>query len=347
MATIYELVTAQNVTAYWNELNQNQQPYLGETLFPIQKQLGTNLKWIKGASNQPVGIRPSSFDAKAIRRDREGVDEYSTKMPFFKESVYIDEELRQELNNFIDANRPEIVDRILSRIFNDEAKLIDATGVTLERMRMEALTTGTITLSGNGQSFAYDYGVPLDQKITVTKSWDDPTADIIGDINSYKDLMKAKGVTITRAVCNSSVLKSMAKNTAMKNAIYVFAGGTVNITSEVARRFIESETGISIYAYDNVYVDESKTAHKYVPDNTIVFMPDGVLGYTNLGTTPEESDLINNLNAQVSIVNEGVAVTTTEMVDPVNVDTKVSMIALPSFEEADKIVIVDTEAVSA
>ena len=209
------------------------------------------------------------------------------------------------------------------------------------------MTTGTITLSGNGQSFAYDYGVPLDQKITVTKSWDDPTADIIGDINSYKDLMKAKGVTITRAVCNSSVLKSMAKNTAMKNAIYVFAGGTVNITSEVARRFIESETGISIYAYDNVYVDESKTAHKYVPDNTIVFMPDGVLGYTNLGTTPEESDLINNLNAQVSIVNEGVAVTTTEMVDPVNVDTKVSMIALPSFEEADKIVIVDTEAVSA
>ena len=347
MATIYDLVTAENVTSYWRELNQNEQPYLGETLFPIQKQLGTELKWIKGASNQPVGIRLSSFDAKSIRRDREGIEEFSTKMPFFKESVYVDEDMRQQLNNFIDANKPEIVDRILSRIFNDEAKLIDATGVTLERMRMEALTTGTITLSSNGQGYTYDYEVPVSQKITVTKSWDDPTADIIGDINSYKDLMKAKGVTLTRAVCNSTVLKNMAKNTAMKNAIYVFAGGTVNITSEVARRYLESETGISIYAYDNVYVDESKVAHKYVPDNTIVFMPDGTLGYTNLGTTPEESDLINNLNAEVSIVNEGVAVTTSQMVDPVNVDTKVSMIALPSFEEADKIVIVDTEAVSA
>lgn len=347
MATIYDLVTAENVTSYWRELNQNEQPYLGETLFPIQKQLGTELKWIKGASNQPVGIRLSSFDAKSIRRDREGIEEFSTKMPFFKESVYVDEDMRQQLNNFIDANKPEIVDRILSRIFNDEAKLIDATGITLERMRMEALTTGTITLSSNGQGYTYDYEVPVSQKITVTKSWDDPTADIIGDINSYKDLMKAKGVTLTRAVCNSTVLKNMAKNTAMKNAIYVFAGGTVNITSEVARRYLESETGISIYAYDNVYVDESKVAHKYVPDNTIVFMPDGTLGYTNLGTTPEESDLINNLNAEVSIVNEGVAVTTSQMVDPVNVDTKVSMIALPSFEEADKIVIVDTEAVSA
>jgi hypothetical protein len=344
MANIYELVTAENVTSYWTELNQNTQPDIGETLFPIQQQLGTELKWIKGASNQPVGIRLSSFDAKSIRRDMEGIKEYSTKMPFFKESVYIDEDLRQQLNNFIDANKPAIVDRILSRIFDREAKLIDATKVTLERMRMEALTTGTITLSSNGQSYTYDYGVPANHKKTVATSWSDASADIIGNIQSYVDMMKAEGVTITRAICNSSVANTFKKNTAMKNAIYVFAGGTVDITTDVARRYIESETKVKIVVNDNVYVDEQGASHKYIPDDTIVFMPDGILGYTNLGTTPEESDLINNLNANVSIVNEGVAVTTSQMVDPVNVDTKVSMIALPSFEEADKVVIVDTSA---
>ena len=342
MASIYELVTAENVTSYWTELNQNTQPDIGETLFPIQQQLGTELKWIKGASNQPVGIRLSSFDAKSIRRDMEGIKEYSTKMPFFKESVYIDEDMRQQLNNFIDANKPDIVDRILSRIFDRQAKLIDATKITLERMRMEALTTGTITLSSNGQSYTYDYGVPANHKKTVAKSWSDASADIIGDIQSYVDMMKAEGVTITRAICNSSVANNFKKNTAMKNAIYVFAGGTVDITTEVARRYIESETKVKIVVNDNVYVDEQGQSHKYIPDDTIVFMPDGILGYTNLGTTPEESDLMNNLNANVSIVNEGVAVTTSQMVDPVNVDTKVSMIALPSFEEADKVVIVDT-----
>lgn len=342
MASIYELVTAENVTSYWTELNQNTQPDIGETLFPIQQQLGTELKWIKGASNQPVGIRLSSFDAKSIRRDMEGIKEYSTKMPFFKESVYIDEDMRQQLNNFIDANKPAIVDRILSRIFDREAKLIDATKITLERMRMEALTTGTITLSSNGQSYTYDYGVPANHKKTVAKSWSDASADIIGDIQSYVDMMKAEGVTITRAICNSSVANNFKKNTAMKNAIYVFAGGTVDITTEIARRYIESETKVKIVVNDNVYVDEQGQPHKYIPDDTIVFMPDGILGYTNLGTTPEESDLMNNLNANVSIVNEGVAVTTSQMVDPVNVDTKVSMIALPSFEEADKVVIVDT-----
>ena len=347
MASIYDLVTAKNVTSYWTELNQNQQPYLGETLFPIQKQLGTNLEWIKGANDQPVGIKLSSYDAKAIRRDMKGIEKYAIEMPFFKESIYVDEKLRQQLNNFIDANKPEIVNQLLTRVFDRLTSLIASTGVTLERMRMEALTTGTITLSSNGQSYEYDYEVPADQKLTVSKSWSDPDADIIGDIQSYIDLMKAKGVTITRAICNSTVIKGMVKNTAMKNAIYVFAGGTVNLTQANVRSYIEAQTGIRFAIYDNVWVDESGTPHKYVPDGTVVFIPDGTLGYTNLGTTPEESDLLNDLNAKVSIVNEGVAVTTSQMVDPVNVDTKVSMVALPSLEQADKIVIVDTIVESA
>ena len=346
MASIYELVTAKNLSTYWTELNENQQPLLGETLFPVQKQLGTDLEWIKGSSNQPVGIKLSSYDAKAIRRDMKGIEKVQTEMPFFKESIYVDEKLRQQLNNFIDANKPQFVDVIMTRILDRLSSLIRSTDVTLERMRMEMLTTGTITLSSNGQSYTYDYEVPATQKITVTKSWSDPTADIIADIQSYVDAMKAKGVKITRAVCNSTVLKSMITNTAMKNAVYVFAGGTVNLTTDVVRSYIEAQTGVRFVAYDNVWVDESDVAHKYIPDNTVVFMPDGALGYTNLGTTPEESDLLNDLNAKVAIVNEGVAVTTSQMVDPVNVETKVSMVALPSFEEADKIVIVDTDVTS-
>lgn len=346
MATIYELITAENVATYWVTKHKNDQPYLGATLFPVSKQLGTDLKWIKGASDQPVGIKLSSFDAKAIRRDMKGIKEYTTKMPFFKESIYVDEDLRQQLNNFIDANKPQLVNTILTRIFDRNASLIEATNVTLERMRMEMLTTGTLTLSSNGQSYVYDYKVPATHKKTATKSWSDPSADIIADIEDYKEMMKAKGVTLTRAVCNTKTLKNLITNTAMKNAIYVFAGGTVNLTIDNVRSYIENQTGIRFAVYDNVYVDEDGTSHKYMPDNTVVFLPEGSLGRTNMGTTPEESDLMNNLNARVSIVNNGVAVTTSQMVDPVNVDTKVSMIALPSFEEADKIVIVGTEVVS-
>ena len=341
MPTIYDLVTSANITSYWTEKNQNQQPLLGETLFPTRQVLGTKLEWIKGANNQPVALRPSSYDAKAIRRDRQGIEKVGTEMPFFKESMYIDERLRQDLNNFANANNQQLVNQVLLNIYNDEANLIDASEVTRERMRMEALTTGTITVSGNGQSFTYDFGVPADNKKTVTTAWSTATADIIGDITSYVDAMKAKGVTITRAICNSSVAKCFRTNTAIKNAIYVFAQGTVPVTTARAIDYIYNETGVTFYVYDNVYVNESGTAVKYIPDDTVVLMPDGDLGYTNMGTTPEESDLMNSLGANVSIVDNGVAVTTSQTVDPVNVETKVSMVSLPSFEQADKIVIVD------
>ena len=264
-------------------------------------------------------------------------------MPFFKESVYVDEDMRQQLNNFIDANKPEIVDRILARIFDREAKLIDATGVTLERMRMEALTTGTITLSSNGQAYAYDYGVTAEQKKTVATSWSNPDADIIGDIVNYVEEMKAKGIEITRAIINSSVAKNFRTNTALKNAIYVFANGTVNVTTARALDYIYNETGVSIYVYDNVYVNENGEAVKYVPDNTMVLLPNGILGQTHLGVTPEESDLMNSLAAEVELVNNAIAVTTHTEHDPVTVETKVSMVALPSFERANEIIIVDTE----
>ena len=72
--------------------------------------------------------------------------------------------------------------------------------------------------------------------------------------------------------------------------------------------------------------------------------PSGALGTSWFGTTPEESDLLASNVANVRITDTGVAVTTTKETDPVNVDTKVSMIFLPSFEAADQVFILDVLA---
>lgn len=343
---LYEFLSSDNMVAYWLEKNVNAQPLLGETLFPNRKQLGIQLDWIKGANDQPVGLRLSAFDSKTIRRDREGFEQYREKMPFFKESMYIDEELRQQLNIYMANNRNAMADQILAKIFDDQVKLITSAYITVERMRMEALTTGTISLGSNGQAYAYDFGIPQDQLKTVTKSWTDPTADVLADITEIVDAMKAKGINITRAVCNNSVATALRTNTAIKNSIYVLAGGSIpSVTTERVLNYIYEETGISFYVYDNVWVDENKQAHKYIPDDTVVFLPEGTLGYTNFGTTPEESDLMNSIaDSSVSLVNNAIAVTNHIEHDPVLVETKVSMICLPSFERANEVVILDTDA---
>lgn len=63
---------------------------IGEALFPRKKQLGMDLKYIKGAKKKPVVLRQSTFDtAVKIRALKATVDERSKRMPFFKESVLI------------------------------------------------------------------------------------------------------------------------------------------------------------------------------------------------------------------------------------------------------------------
>lgn len=340
---IFDLVSAKNIAQYWIEKNVNEQPLLGETLFPYQKEIGVKLEWIKGAKNQPLELRLSAYDSKTIRRDRKGFEKYATEMPFFKESMYVDEELRKNLNTMLQTNNEQLVNQILTKIFDDEIQLIKASYVTMEKMRMQLLTTGTITMGNNGQAYTYNYGLEESQMKTVAKDWSDPTADIIGEITNYVEEMKAKGVVITRAICNSSVAKYFRTNDALKNAIYVFAQGTVNVTTERALDYIYNETGVSFYVYDNVYVNEQGEAVKYVPNDTVVLLPEGTLGNTHVGVTPEESDLMNSLTAEVSLVDGYIAVTSHKEHDPVTVETKVSMVALPSFERANEIVIIDTK----
>lgn len=342
--TIFDLVTSSNMVAYWLELDLNNYT-VGDQLFPYKKEIGVRIDWVKGANKQPVGLKLSAYDAKSIRRDREGIEKYDTQMPFFKESMVIDEELRQQLNTLIQTQNKAIIRTMIAKIFNDQIKLIRAAFETIERMRMQMLTTGTITLSSNGQSYSYDYYMPEANKITVSNAWADGNANIVKDIEDTKKIARKKGYKLTRAMCNSNLLEALTANTTIAKKIYVMTNGNVYITKNEVKRFIEQETGITIYVNDNGYIDETTGNFvTYFADDLFVLMPDGPLGETHLGVTPEESDLMTGATkAEVSLVNNGIAVTTFAIEDPVNVETKVSMVALPSFEKADGVFILDVD----
>ena len=96
----FDLVTSSNLVAYWLEKNLND-PTVGAQLFPYKKEIGVELSYIKGANNQPVGLRLSAYDSKSIRRDRRGIEKVSTEMPYFKESMVVDEKMRQQLNTLL------------------------------------------------------------------------------------------------------------------------------------------------------------------------------------------------------------------------------------------------------
>lgn len=339
--TIFELVTSDQITAYWESQAQNRKPYLGEELFPSQQKLGLSIKWIKGSQGLPVVLKPSAYDVAAKKRDRIGFDKLNMDMPFFKESTYIDEELRQELNKVLETGNQAYIDSIMNQVFNDTTNLLDGAAAQRERMRMMALTTGKISMKANGQNYDYDYSIPNNHMVDSSKAWSDPTATIIDDIRDLMDIIENEtGIRPERAVCSRKTFGYIRKNNEIRQAI-LGSDATAPVSDTKILDYIMDELKLDVVVYNKKAKDEKGDEFQYVADDTFVIFPQGKLGTGWFGTTPEQSDLMAGSAANVSITDVGVAVTTSKKTDPVNVDTKVSMIYLPSFETADQVGIID------
>ena len=343
--TIFDYITAKEIAAYYNTkaAETTLPPYLGEELFPNKKQLGLDLSFIKGAKGLAKILKLSAFDAKTVKRDRIGFEKLQTEMPFFKEGMSIDEKTRQELLRVLQTGNQEYIDMVLNKIFADEITLMEGAAVVRERMRMQLLATGEITLANNGEAIDYDYGVPSNHKVTPSTLWSVvATADPLADITAWQDLMEQAGYgRPTRAITSRRVLRALAKIDSVKNAIYVLGQGKVTPDEASVRTYIADRTGLDIVVYEKFYKDVDDSVNRMLPDDLFIMIPEGTLGNTYFGTTPEEADLMASGIANVSIVDTGVAVTTSKLVDPVNVETKVSQVCLPSFEAADQIIIAD------
>jgi hypothetical protein len=340
MASIFDLLCSQTVAAYWAENLLNEAPHIGEELFPANKQMGLNLQWIKGAKGVPVALKPSAFDAQAVPRPRIGADILKTQMPYFKESYYIDEELRQKL--LIVQQNDAYASMILMNIMDDATRLLRGASAAREAMRMMALTTGVVSIFGNGQNYSFDYGVTHKSSVPIT--WDNhATADPIEDILQAKDaITMVTGTAPARAITDGKTWGHLRRSQKIRATLLVSTAGIGNVSDTMLKSFFLDEVGLMIEVNDKRYKSFDGVDTRYVAEGTFVMFPDGALGSTWFGTTPAEADLMGAMGSNVTISDLGVAITTTTKADPVTVETIVSQICLPSFEQADNVYILGT-----
>lgn len=350
---LFELVTAKAIAAYYEELASNRIPYLGEALFPADKKMGLKLEWIKGQGNLPVALQPSAFDAKPLVRDRSGVSIESTKMPFFRESMRLGEEDRQQLLMFMESNNTAYATTLINRIFNDTKELIDSAMVTPEIMRMALLHSGAFTIASvaeSGQSVTYQYNydpqgtwaAKNNTELLTTDRWSDhANSNPIKDINDIKREAAKTGKTLTRMIIGFGTWQDLLENQKIKLGMYPLAAQAANVivTDAQVKTYIENMTGLKIQVYEKMYKGlDGNAAYFYPTRGCATFLTGGNCGKTWYGTTPEEADLMSgNTLADVRVVNTGVAVSTEKIALPVNIINWVSEIVLPSFENMDSV----------
>lgn len=353
MNSIMDLVSAKALTTYWQETVSNRIPYLGEGLFPAKKKMGLDLAWIKGYKGLPIALKPSHFDTKATVRDRIGVKKIETEMPFFREAMTIKERDRQELLRFRENDNQNLYSSIINEIFDDRAQLIEGALIQSERMRMQLLVTGGISIVANNVDYTYNYDVDGDwqtnnyEELSGTSLWTDTTNSTpLEDIREMQQkIVDLTGVKPVRAIMTQKTFNYLLQNKSIKIAINPLANGANLVREAELKSLLLSELGLSVAVYDKKFKDETGATKNFYPDGYITLLPASTLGNTYYGTTPEEADLQSaNFNGDVSIVETGVAVTTINIPHPVNKETIVSEIVLPSFERMNEVATIKVAA---
>lgn len=345
---IRDAYTSKAIALVNAEVASNRIAYLGAGLFPAKKKMGLDLKWIKTSKGLPVSLAPSNFDAVSTLRSREGFKLTETEMAFFRESMLVKEADEQEIMRVKDSADPYAAE-VLSRIFDDANTLVDGANVVPERMIMQLLAPSDgspkISIEANGVTYAYNYDPNSTYKTknfasltTDTDKWSDTTnSDPMDDIATALDAVEAEtGERPSIMIVSRKTMDYLKQNAKIKSAILAQnTTATVFMNDNRVKEVFSNELGIRIIVYSKQYKKEDGTAAKFYPDGFATLIPDGALGSTWYGTTPEERTLMGSGEADVSIVNTGVAVSVTTTSDPVHTKTTVSEIVLPSYERMD------------
>jgi hypothetical protein len=345
VSELKDFINSKEIALYLKELPQ--EDTIDQALFPTKKQMSTSIEFAKGSKKKAVVLRQSAFDTAAkVRALSAELSVFKKEMPFFKEAIGINETIRRDLINAMNANNQNLVDALIEQVFENYAVLREGARIAMKRMRTQLIQNGEINITSADGDVVVDYGVPSNHKITIsTGKWNTAAADIVGDIAKYQKLMvkehyaKPNIMLMTEATFDATFMI----NTAIKGAI--LSGYNTNFPILGQKHYLDyvkEVCGVTIvFLEDSVYYDEDGGEPiPYYEDKKITFMSGSTLGNTVYGVTPEEYDKTYGSGKLDTSMVDNIAITTMVKEDPVSVDTKVSMIGIPSFERADEVLFI-------
>lgn len=342
MPNIFEAkITASNVKQIWEA--RKEQLFVGEMFFAPVRQSGLDINLIKGKDDTPVALVSANWDTDVLYRDRIGFEALSAELPFFKEAYKVSEKLRQQIITAQEQYRQPFFNQVFKYVDN----LVLGADVTAERLRMQLLGTGTISIQENGVDKQYDYGFDNPNQFkTEGTLWSangaKPLASFMAQIKNYKKLTKKAP---KYAIMNVDVFDLLANDSEVNGYFQNLSTPNLYPNDDERKAYVEQKSGVKIIIADDEYKkarDFKGQAVPYYPQDRYTLLSTLDLGETVYGTTPEETDLLSGASNVLSgeVIGNGIAVTTWKETDPVCVAVKVSEVVLPSCPEIDKIYIV-------
>lgn len=163
----------------------------------------------------------------------------------------------------------------------DKAVLEMAEGRTItdrriEAMATEAITTGVVTVLGEGIDEVVDFQMPATnlKTLTGTALWTDGASDPIAALRAWKrEITKASGVTPDRAILGSDVMDAFLANTKVQaylNLRRIDLGAIKAGDYGEGASYWGTVEGLDIYTYDAWYINDAGTEVALMPVDKVL-----------------------------------------------------------------------------
>jgi hypothetical protein len=208
--SVLELFNQKEVLNYLKE--RKFPAMMGEELFPEVKKQSLEFEVLTNASKTPVIASVHGFDTESEIGQREA-EKKAIELALIKRKMQLKEKeiiaLESPRN---DAERQAL----MKDVYNDFDNLIESVRARVEKMRMDVIANGVITLDENELNATIDYGVPTENKVTNV-DWSSDTANPINDMIAWANkLDQMPG----RVITSNTILAKILSNKNVVNALF-------------------------------------------------------------------------------------------------------------------------------
>lgn len=317
---------------------------LGDSLFPERRTQDLQFGYLKGAAGSAVMAHVSAHNSEAPLIGRRGAETVQGQIPSIRIKLLQDALTLIKLQSADELVRSSVV----QDIYDDVTAVRLGVAARVEKIRMDALANGVASVvNDENLVFSVDYGVPTNQKVTLTGTdqWDDAGSDPLADLEAWQNLLINAGQRPAAvAVTSSAVINALRRHDSIRQALWGKDFGDRRVGVAEMNDFFASQGLPRFVAYDLTVQEKqangSLSTVRMWPQHKVTLLPGGPVGRTLRAPTAEEG-LQGSAVADGAIVVDGNRTAVhvyTATQDPKGIVTLGVGSQFASFEGADGVV---------
>jgi len=332
-----------------NEKRVNQLPYLFRTL--LTPTFSADARWASIlADYNRVAADVVALDSELPLKSRDTIEMASGDIPKIGMKLPLTEKQMKDLDAMIAQNMP--INRIVQTIFNSLPRCIEGVYERIEDMFLSGLSTGVaLSAKNNGTGARVDYGYLAANNFITSKSWDDPTAPILDDIQKIFDKCVEDANVPTDLYLDDYALRNIYKNNQVRAQFAFnmnFVGQNVPVLDlDQTNLVFQRKWGVNVHRVARkikTEINGKKSNHSPWAEGRLVFTCNATLGDLVWTTVAEATRPVSGVTYQSA--DEYILLSQYSKNDPLTEITASQAMVVPVINNVDQIYTLDSKTVA-